>query len=193
MATSDMPASGGAAPQPATEVVHTPWWVGLISGIAMAVIGLLLLSAPALTIVALVQFLGFYWLIDGIVRLASIFVDRSGWIWKLLIGILGILAGITIIQHPIWSAILIPTTVAFYFGFVGLVIGVLEIIMAFKGAGWGTGLLGAVNALLGLVLLFNPLAGAIALPFVLGVLALVGGIGTAIASFAVRSADRAAA
>ena len=47
---------------------------------------------------------------------------------------------------------------------------------AFRGAGWGTGLLGACSVLLGLFIVFNPLSGLIALPFVLGFAALVGGI-----------------
>jgi uncharacterized membrane protein HdeD (DUF308 family) len=153
----------------------------------MAIMGLLLLIAPGQSIVVLTQFLGFYWLIDGIVRLVSIFVDRSGWGWKLAIGILGILAGIAIIQHPLWSTILVSTLVVFYFGFMGIAIGVLELITAFRGAGWGAGILGAASVLLGLVLVFNALVGALALPFVLGVIGIVAGIGTVIASFRTRS------
>jgi uncharacterized membrane protein HdeD (DUF308 family) len=38
------------------------------------------------------------------------------------------------------------------------------------------GLLGALDIIIGLILLFNPLAGTIALPIVLGAFALVGGI-----------------
>ena len=43
-----------------------------------------------------------------------------------------------------------------------------------------------MSVLFGLLLLFNPLAGAIALPFALGGLAIVGGIATAIMSFKMR-------
>ena len=35
MATPDLPAPGGSAALPSTELVRTPWWVGLISGIGL--------------------------------------------------------------------------------------------------------------------------------------------------------------
>jgi uncharacterized membrane protein HdeD (DUF308 family) len=124
----------------------------------------------------LVQLLGWYWLVDGIIRLVSIFVNPSGWGWKLCMGILGIILGIAVIQHPLWSTILIPTTLVYVVGFMGMAIGILQVIAAFRGAGWGTGILGVCSFLLGLVLIFNPLSGLVALPFVLGFLALIGGI-----------------
>jgi uncharacterized membrane protein HdeD (DUF308 family) len=166
----------------------TPWWLTLIAGIAMAIVGLFLLAAPGAAITTLTLFLGIYFLIDGILRLVSMFIDHSGWGWKLLLGILGIIAGIIVIQHPYASAIIVPAAIVIYLGILGIVIGALEIFAAFKGAGWGTGILGAVSVLLGLVLLFNPLVGALALPWVLGFLALVGGVATAIASFFQRKA-----
>jgi uncharacterized membrane protein HdeD (DUF308 family) len=168
--------------------VSTPWWVALIAGIALTILGVLLLLAPGLTLVVLVQFLGTYWLVDGIVRLVSIFVDRSGWGWKLLVGVLGIFAGIAIIQHPLWSAVVIPSTITLYLAVMGILIGIVEMIMAFRGAGWGTGILGVVSIIFSILLLFNPLAGAIAVPFLFGGLALVGGIATAVLSFQMRSA-----
>jgi uncharacterized membrane protein HdeD (DUF308 family) len=183
-------ATSGAAAMSAPARVGMPWWVALIAGIAMAIVGLLMLSAPGMTIVTLTQFLGFYWLVDGIVKIVSIFIDRTGWGWKLLIGIVGIIAGMVIIQHPLWSTVLIPATLVFMFAFAGLFIGILEIVSAFMGAGWGTGILGVLSVIFGLLLLFNPGAGVVALPFVFGILAVIGGIAAAIASiFVLRKAE----
>ena len=144
------PATSGAVAEPATseaaaapvasDRMGTPWWVALIAGIALTITGLLLLSAPASTLVVIIQFLGIYWLIDGIVRLVSIFIDRfPAGAGSSSIGILGIFAGIVIIQHPLWSAILLPATLVIYLGVMGLVIGIAEVVMAFRGAGWGPG------------------------------------------------------
>ena len=168
--------SVAAAPSGPAGRVTFPWWVTLVAGIAMIIVGLMLLATPINATAVLVQLLGWYWLVDGIVRLVSIFVDKSGWGWKLGMGILGIILGIAVIQHPLWSTILIPTTLVFVVGFMGIAIGILQVIAAFRGAGWGTGLLGACSVLLGLFIVFNPLSGLIALPFALGFLALIGGI-----------------
>jgi uncharacterized membrane protein HdeD (DUF308 family) len=168
---------------PVTAEVGTPWWVALIAGIALAIVGMLLLLEPSMTFLMLIQLLGIYWFVNGLVRIASIFIDPTGWGWKLAIGVVGIIAGLVIIQHPLWSSVLIPTTLVFMFGLAGLFIGLLEVVSAFMGTGWSTGILGVVSMIFGLLLLFNPLAGAIALPFAFGALALIGGVGTAIASF----------
>src|SRR4051794_7894254 len=156
--------------------VTFPWWVTLVAGVAMILVGLLLLAAPAATTAVLVQVLGWYWLVDGIIRLVSIFVNPSGWGWKLAMGILGIILGLAVIQHPLWSAILVPTTLVFVVGFMGMALGILQVIAGLRGAGWGIGILGACSALLGMFLIFNPLQGLVALPFALGFLALIGGV-----------------
>src|SRR5919112_1147090 len=83
-----------------------PWWLVLLEGIIAALVGLLLLVAPAGGLIVLVEVFGFYLLIGGVFRIASIFVDASSWGWKLLVGILGIVvAGIVVVDHPVWSAI----------------------------------------------------------------------------------------
>jgi uncharacterized membrane protein HdeD (DUF308 family) len=182
-------AANSAVTAPAAPVgrVTFPWWVTLAAGIAMIFVGLLLLAAPAATTAVLVQLLGWYWLVDGIVRLVSIFIDRSGWGWKLCMGILGIILGIAVIQHPLWSTILVPATMVLVVGFLGMSIGVLQLISAFRGAGWGTGILGAFSIMLGLILMFNPLPGVIALPFILGFLALAGGVVAPVVALGLRA------
>ena len=59
-------------------VPTTTWWIYLLEGIGAVLIGLLLLMAPAATVVAITLFLGFYWLFVGVLELVRMFVDRSG-------------------------------------------------------------------------------------------------------------------
>lgn len=163
-----------------------PWWVVLLVGISSLVLGILLLANPAATIVSLVLFLGAYWLVSGVFTLVSLITDRTNWGWRLFIGILGILAGLSVLDTPLWSAILIPTIAIIFLGVQGLVSGAVELYMAFRGGGWGVGILGVVNILLGLFLVFNPLVGVAVLPWVLGFTAIAGGIAAIILAFRLR-------
>jgi uncharacterized membrane protein HdeD (DUF308 family) len=168
------------------EYKGIPWWVILLQGIALVILGLLLLTSPGATLLILVQFLGLWWLIQGLFQIISIFLDSSLWGWKLFAGILGIVAGIVMLQHPLWSAILVPAIAIIILGIQALIFGVVELVQAFQGGGWGIGLLGALSIIFGIVLLAHPLIGVAVLPFVLGGFGLVGGIAAVVAAFTLR-------
>lgn len=168
------------------------WWVILIQSIAMLILGLLFLTAPAATLINLVFFLGIYWLIEGLLDIVSIFLDRTAWVWKLLGGIIGILAGLFILQHPLWSAALVPTFLVTLLGIMGIVMGFTSIIRAFQGDGWGAGVLGIFSILFGLLLVGNSLViGVIALPLLLGIFGVIGGIVGIWQAFQVKRAQGA--
>jgi uncharacterized membrane protein HdeD (DUF308 family) len=161
-----------AIPRASTLV---PWWLILLQGIASLLLGLMLLGAPGATMLVLAQLLGTYWLVSGLFGIVALFVDNRYWLWKLLVGLLGVLAGIAVLQHPVWSAVLIPTLLVVLLGIQGMINGAIELALAFAAKDWGLGILGVVSILLGVALLANPVLGALALPPLLGVLALVGG------------------
>ena len=138
------------------------WWVFLLEGIAALIFGGLLLTAPAATLLALAVFLGFYLLFVGVLELVRVFVDRSQpWIWSLLIGVLGIVAGIVVLNHPVLTALALPTTVVIYLGVVSLVMGVVGIIGGFSGGGIGSFILGIVSLIIGILLLGAPMTTAL--------------------------------
>jgi uncharacterized membrane protein HdeD (DUF308 family)/predicted flap endonuclease-1-like 5' DNA nuclease len=172
------------------EEVGLPWWLVLISGFSAILLGLILFAKPAATLIILIQVLGIYWLISGVVSLVSLFWNRNEWGWKLFNGILGILAGILIIKNPLWSTLLVPTSLAIVLGAVGIVIGILQLVYAFRGAGWGLGVLGALSILLGLLLLARPVIAGLALPFILGGLFIGGGILAVIWAFGMQNAGK---
>src|SRR5688572_11394532 len=150
----------------ATAQQSDVWWVFLLEGIAAIIFGILLITAPAATLVALVIFLGFYWLFLGAIELVRVFVDRSvPWYWSLLLGILGIVAGLIVLNHPLLAAVVLPATLVIWLGVLGLVIGVIEIIGAFSGGGVGSFILGVINILIGLLLLGSPGLATLAVPF----------------------------
>jgi len=64
------------------------WWVFLLQGLAAIVLGIMLLTEPAATMIALTTFFGFYWLITGVLALVQVFVGRANHrLWSLLSGI----------------------------------------------------------------------------------------------------------
>ena len=165
------------------------WWLFLLQGIAGILLGLMLLTYPGATVVVLVTFLGFYWLFTGVMALVRVFVDRSvPWIWSLLIGIVGILAGLVVLRHPLLAALTVPTTIVIILGVQGLIMGVLDMIGGFQGGGARSFLLGIINIVIGGLLLGSPLFAALSLPLVFGVLLLIQGIGLVIMAFRVRAA-----
>ena len=91
-----------------------------------------------------------------------------------------------VLQHPLWSPLVIGATLVIILGVQGLVFGVIGLVQAFRGAGWGAGILGAVSILFGLLLLFNVGGFTLALPWTIGLLALVGGVLSTIAAFRLR-------
>lgn len=160
------------------------WWVFLLEGIAALIFGGLLLTNPAATLAALAVFLGFYLLFIGVLELVRVFVDRSQpWYWSLLIGILGIIAGIIVLQHPVLTALAIPVTVVVYLGVISLVMGILGIIGGFSGGGIGSFLLGIVSLIIGVLLLGSPITTAIAVPFVFGILLVIQGVAQIVYAF----------
>jgi uncharacterized membrane protein HdeD (DUF308 family) len=164
------------------------WWVFLLQGVAGILLGLMLITDPGATLVVLVTFLGFYWLFIGIIALVRVFVDRSmPWIWSLLIGIIGILAGLVVLRHPLFAALTVPTVIVIVVGVQGLIMGVLDIIGGFTGGGIGSFVLGVINLLIGLLLLGSPLTAALAVPLIFGVLLLIQGVALIVLAFRIRA------
>jgi uncharacterized membrane protein HdeD (DUF308 family) len=116
------------------------------------------------------------------------FLDHSAWGWKLFTGILSILAGIVVLRHPIASAVAIPAILVLLLGIQGLIVGVISVVMAFRGGGWSTGILGALSILFGLILILNyaNLATVLTFIWVVAILAIAGGIVQIVQAFRLR-------
>lgn len=170
-----------------------PWWVILLQGIAAVIIGILLLTETSATIFTLVVLLGIYFLVAGVFDLIGIFVDSNAWGWKLFTGVLGVIAGIVILRDPYWSTVLVPLTLTWILGGIGVVMGAVQILRGIQGAGWGAGLMGLLTLVLGVLLLLHPVYSTLVLAWVLGAWAIVGGVVGIFASFRLRSPRSAAA
>jgi uncharacterized membrane protein HdeD (DUF308 family) len=169
----------------------SPWWVTLLSGIALLFIGIMLWTRPALTTLIIVQVMGWFFLFEGILNIIMIFVDRRGWGWNLFMGIIGIIAGLWIVNNPVAGSVATLVAIVIVLGVQALLFGAVSLVASFQGAGIGAAILGIVSIILGGLLLFtNPVLTAAAVPWVYGVFAVVGGIATIAGAFAQRSRQK---
>lgn len=166
------------------------WWTILLEGIAALVIGLIFLTMPAITILAVTSLLGAYWFIIGILAIASIFSDRTHLGSKLAVGILGIIAGLAILSYPIFSALVVPLTFVLYIGILGVVLGLISLYRAASSRAWGHAVTGIISILFGLIIITNPLAAIIAFSYILGAIGIVGGIIAIAVALRIRSAEK---
>ena len=176
------------------QTEQRPWWLMLINGILALTIGAVLLWAPAKTKVEVYQllifFIGFYWLIQGVFDIIAIFIDHSMWGWKLFVGLVSIVAGASILMYPVASALALPKIFVLVMGIWGLMYGTILLIMAFRGGGWGAGILGALGIIFGIVLIVNYSAPGmgLAMLWTAAVFGVIGGIALIVQAFRQRKA-----
>ena len=73
-------------------------------------------------------------------------------------------------------------------GIQGIIMGIMGLIEAFRGGGWGAGIMGGLAIIIGLFLLGNIWAAALVLPWVIAIFLIIGGIFAIIMAFRLRSA-----
>ena len=177
------------------QTKQRPWWLTLIMGITAFVVGAVLLWAPAKTKVdayqLLIAFVGIYWLIAGIAEIVGMFSDHKAWGWKLFIGIVSIIAGAYVLMYPVAAGVALPRITVLMLGFWELFQGTILLIMAFRGGGWGAGIMGIVAIFFGLILIgeYGSLGSGLAMIWAAAVCGVFGGILLMIQAFRQRKAE----
>ena len=82
------------------------WYYSLIRGVVALVFGILLLVWPLSAVFVAVVWLGVFWIIDGILAVIDGVRRRgsSGAGWEIAFGVMGFLAGLFLVIHPIEAA-----------------------------------------------------------------------------------------
>jgi len=176
------------------ELFSTIWWVVLLRGIVVLLMGILLVSRPLPTIVVLVYLLGFYWFFDGIFTLIGSIRGRKShkdWSWGVFVGIISALAGVIIFTQPYISAVIGVTFMIYVVAIMVFVSGMWGIITGIRlrkqiPNEWSMIMGGVISALFAILLMSNPLMSAMTLVWLMGVIALVGGIVLIVISFRIR-------
>jgi len=136
-----------------------PWWLTLVMGIAAVVVGGILLfgslTMQVRTYLLMVQLLGIWWLVDGIMNIIYLFTDRRQWGWKLFMGIVGIMAGGWILIYPVYAGLALPRIFVLMTGIWGLFHGAETLFVGLRARAWGAVILGLITLVFGLILIAN--------------------------------------
>lgn len=177
------------------QFLSSVWWIVLLRGITVLVLGLLLLFNPGSTLITIMMFLGAYWLIDGIILIInSVQRRKSGESSNLgiLSGVLGVIAGLVVFSRPLAAAFLTQVFLIYFLAFMAIANGASSIVTGFKlrkeiKNEWTIILGGILTVFFGILLLSKPLVGSALLLWLLGIIAIVGGIAIIVLAFKVKN------
>jgi uncharacterized membrane protein HdeD (DUF308 family) len=157
----------------------TPRWLSIVLGVLSIIVGVLLLRNPGTTLLALAIVLGIYFIIVGIVSIIGVFTGgRSNKWWKLIGGILAIIAGVMLLGNQVIGAAALGTAFNLTVGVLAIIAGVTLLVDGFRGGGCLSIILGVLSTVLGFVFVLNPWSGLPILPLILGWLAILVGVVT---------------
>lgn len=165
-------------------------WVAL-RGVAAVIFGVLAFAWPGATLVVLVLFWGAYALVEGIFALIAAFKvrDQGKPMWTfVVIGILGIAAGIVTFLWPGVTGLMLLMFIAVWAFFMGI----FQIIAAVRlrkeiEHEWLLGLSGVLSVIFGAVMMARPAEGALAVVWVIAAYSVVFGILLLVLAFRLKN------
>ena len=176
------------------QSIREHWVLFLIEGIVLVVLGLLAIIIPPIATIAVTIFLGWLFLISGVVGLVTTFWARHapGFWWSLLSAVLAIAAGIVLLAWPISGAVSLTLLLIVFF----TIEGVLSIMYALEhkkelSGRWGWMLTsGIIDLVLAAIILAGlPGTAAWALGLLVGINMLFGGTAMIAMAMHARSTD----
>lgn len=169
------------------------WLLATLQGLVLIMLGCFLLVNPETTLVSLVEILGFYWLIGGVIELvlaifgkvAASTNTKKKRSLELAAGIVGVAAGLVVLNNPATIATLTGGLLVYLIAFAFLFSGAIKLLHSHKN--WSTAGLGLLYLVIGMLLLLGPLVAEItAVVMIVGAMAAVGGMLTVALSVVFR-------
>ncbi len=159
--------------------VTTRWWALVIRGLAAIAFGVLAFAKPSVSLFALVILWGAYAMVDGV--FAVVVAIRGarivpGWGWVLAEGIVSIASGVVTYVWPGITAVALLAMIAVW----AVLTGVAEIVTAIRlrrklHGEWMLAATGVLSIAFGVILAMRPLAGALAVTWLIGLYAILFG------------------
>jgi len=166
------------------------WWLVAVRGLLLVILGFLALIWPGVTLAVLVIWVGAALLVSGLLALVAALAGRDleGRGWMVLVGILGIAAGLITFFYPGLTTFALLVVVATW----AIINGIAEIAAAIRfrrviRGEWFLGLAGVLSILFGVLLFARPVAGLLALAILFGWFAIFYGVSLTALGFRLRS------
>jgi uncharacterized membrane protein HdeD (DUF308 family) len=175
------------------STIHEHWVLFLVEGIILLVLGAAAIIVPVIATLAFTLFIGWLFLISGVVGLITTFWMRNapGFWWSLLSAVIGIAAGIVLIRWPISGSVSLTLVLIAFF----IIEGIVTLMYAFEhraqlSGRWGWMLAsGIVDLILaGIIFAGLPETATWALGLLVGINLLFGGVAMIGMALAARTA-----
>jgi uncharacterized membrane protein HdeD (DUF308 family) len=164
------------------------WWVVALRGLAAIIFGILAFIWPGITLTVVILFYGAYALVDGLLAVYAAIRSRGQHLWALLLeGIVGIAAGLIALLWPALTALALVYVIAVW----AILTGALEIVAAVRmrrviSNEWALIFAGALSVVFGVLLVIQPGAGALTLVWLIGLYAVLFGLGLLVVAWRLR-------
>ncbi len=161
------------------------WWVFLLRGLLFLVTGIYMICAPGSGYAALGFFLGLVIFLAGVAELMHAVrqQDTTNRGWHLALGIIDILLGLVLMAHVAAGITILRLMVGIWFIFRGMS---LFSFSKLTGRSWVLIIGGLLTVLFGLLIIFNPVFGAMTLIIWTAIAFIVTGIFNIALSFMLR-------
>ncbi|MEV0648605.1 HdeD family acid-resistance protein [Phytomonospora sp. NPDC050363] len=165
------------------------WWVLVAQGVLAIIFGIMAWVWPAATVLVLVILFGAYTLVEGIFAIVAAVkgTDRNGRGWLAFIGIASVIIGLIALFWPGVTALVLLYIIAVWAIVRGVitVYGAIRLRKELQGE-WVLILSGAISVIFGLLLMFWPVSGVLAVIWLIGVYAIFLGIMQIVLGFRVK-------
>jgi uncharacterized membrane protein HdeD (DUF308 family) len=108
------------------DTVRHHWQLFLTQGVIMTILGVLAVIWPQISTVAVDVYVGWLFLLSGVVGLATMFLaqDVQAFLWLLLTAALSLFVGIALLWHPVEGAVSLTLVLIAFF----IVEGIFQIV-----------------------------------------------------------------
>ena len=177
------------------QAIRGKWLWLVVLGIALIVLGTILLGSPVIATLATVTALGVLILLGGAMEVVGAFWCRewSGFFLALLSGILGVVVGLMLLGNPIQGGITLTILLASFL-FVG---GIFKAVaaLAHRFGSWGWLLLsGVIDVVLGIMIWRElPMSGLTIIGVLVGISLIFRGVSWLMVGFALKRLPQTAA